>query len=71
MSSKKEAEAFKKIELAQIYYEDGAPKTALGLLKEAQEVLGSNTVKPFVTLCNKEIKRREKILRAHRSKGRV
>lgn len=59
-----EEKALKKIELAQVYYEDGAPKTAERLLLEAQKVLGAKTVSPFLKLCRGEIKRREKFFSA-------
>lgn len=54
-------DAFKKVELAQIYFEDGAPNSALKLLLEAKKVLGAYTVKPFLKICRAEIKRRKKL----------
>lgn len=61
-----EKKAFKKVELAQIYYEDGAPKTALRLLLEAKRVLGPKTLRPFIKLCRDEGKRRDEILDARK-----
>lgn len=56
-------EAFEKVELAQNYFEDGAPQTALKLLKEARKTLGATTVEPFIKACCDDILRRKKIMR--------
>lgn len=63
MGAKDEA-AFEKVELAQIYFEDGAPQTALKLLKEARKTLGPSTVAPFIKICCDDILRRKKIMKS-------
>lgn len=63
MKNSADEKAFAKIDLAQTYYEDGAPTTALKLLTEASEILGDDTVAPFIKVCKADIKRRKTILR--------